>query len=207
MFVFTSHCSSEHYLMQIIVPVSQLPVGPWFVFHFKVTVPPHLNLQIVLFQKVALDTWSNTQSCLASSSLLLFWLPCSCGGLSLWGSLIALFSALGQLTQTSVLLLKSPRPSRQPCVTGPRQLHASSFQQGQHLVPQSDNFGSVGIEAPAWPTGGTPNTKNHHAWGKRPLDPPISPLLGFTEQQMQGNGIINPASWWQTKRGIQPSDG
>lgn len=122
MFVFTSHCSSEHCLMETIVPVPQLPVGPWFVFHLKVKVPPHLNLQIVLFQKVALDTWSNTQSCLALSSLLLFWLPCPCGGLCLWRLLIALFSALGQLTQTSVLLLKSPRPSRQPCVTTPCQL-------------------------------------------------------------------------------------
>lgn len=56
-FIFTCYCSFKHYLMGTIVPVLQLPVGPWVFPHSTVTVLLPLKFtNTVLFQKLARDT-------------------------------------------------------------------------------------------------------------------------------------------------------
>lgn len=51
------YSSFENYLMGIIIPIPQLPVGPcFFFFQFKVWSYHHLNIQIQFVSVIALDT-------------------------------------------------------------------------------------------------------------------------------------------------------
>lgn len=210
-FMFTSYSSFEYCLMGMIVPVLQLPVGPWGFFFFSTLryAQHHLHLQIQFCFRnwhYTLNSW-NAQLCLALSHLLSTCLcsvvPCVC--IFILGSLRVLCSALGQLTQSSscwrLCLFQMASCDRNKIT--PWQL---SFQQGPRLVPCSDKCGEHGVETPAWPTGDILPRENSCAQGKGPWDPKgiievslevISPLLDFTGQEMKGKWMINPTTGWQ----------